>query len=280
MKKIKTILKLLRVKEWRAFILILLFGFLASQAFDSHWLKIILFFIMSFLFLAYGYLINDCFDTQEDSFDKNKINLILLGKASFLKGFLFSLLSALLGLIIAIFFDFKTFLFSLLGVVCVFLYSVPPFRLKSRPFLDFLSHGFFGGTFFFLLPFFAFQKTITFPYFLLSLLIFYFSMILEIRNHLEDYEFDKKANLKTTVCFLGKEKSEAIVYLLIIVFPFLFFPFFFLEKTIFLLFFFSLILFLFFFNQRQNYKIFDLYAIFLFLGAFYDIIFYYEQSLF
>lgn len=269
MRKIKTILKLLRVKEWRAFILILLFGLLVSHAYYSHWLKITLFFLMSFFFLAYGYLINDSFDTNEDAFDKQKINLILLGKASFVKTFLISLFFAFLGLTIALFFGFKTFLFSLLGVICVFLYSVPPFRFKSRPFLDLFSHGFFGGMFFFLLPFFAFQKAISSSCFFLSLLIFYFSIILEIRNHLEDYEFDKKANVKTTVCFLGKTLSEKMVYILIVIFPLLFLPFFFLDKITLTLFLFSFPIFLFLFNKRENYRIFDIYAICLFLGSFF-----------
>jgi menaquinone-dependent protoporphyrinogen IX oxidase len=50
----KNILKFLRVKEWRPFFLILFFGLLSSRAFLFPAEKILLLFLMTFSFLAFG----------------------------------------------------------------------------------------------------------------------------------------------------------------------------------------------------------------------------------
>jgi len=264
--KIKKFLSLVRIKEWRAFFLVFLFGFFLAKGYLFDFGKNILLFLTFFCFLTFGYLINDCFDTKEDSFDQKKINILLKSSLSFKKTFFLSLAFALLGLILVSVSGKNTFFFSLLGVLSVFLYSVPPFRLKGRPFLDLISHGFFAGLFFFLLPFFFFNQKIEDKILWLSFLIFYIFVLLEMRNHLEDYEFDKKAGLKTTVCFLGKENSEKILYFLILIFPLLSFPFF-IKKSIFSSFYiFSSLLFLWFFSQnKKNYRIFDIYIIFIFI---------------
>ena len=264
--KIKKFLLMVRIKEWRAFFLIFLFGFFISKGYSFGFIQNIFLFFSFFCFLTFGYLLNDCFDTKEDSFDRTKINILLKSNLSFKKTFFLSLAFVSLGLIFVSIGGKNVFFLSLLAVISVFLYSVPPFRFKAKPFLDLLSHGFFAGVFFFLLPFFFFNQKIDNKIFWLSFLIFYIFVLLEIRNHLEDYEFDKKAGLKTTVCFLGKEKSEKMISFLILIFPLLLFPLF-LKKSILSSFYvLSSLLFLWLFSQNtKNYRLFDLYVAFVFI---------------
>ncbi|MGB9598498.1 MAG: UbiA family prenyltransferase, partial [Minisyncoccales bacterium] len=115
---------------------------------------------------------------------------------------------------------------------------------------------------FFILPFFFFRQPIDHKALWLSFLIFYIFVLLEIRNHLEDYEFDKKAGLKTTVCFLGKERSKGLVFFLIILFPLFLFPLFFEKKNFFIFYLLSSLVFLFFFWKKENYRIFDFFVLF------------------
>ncbi|MGB9598582.1 MAG: UbiA family prenyltransferase, partial [Minisyncoccales bacterium] len=148
--KLKKFFQLIRIKEWRAFFLIFLFGFFLSKAYLFSPEKILFLFLSFFCFLTFGYLLNDCFDTKEDFFQK-KVNIILTSGFSFKKTFFLALFFAALGLFFISWGNKNAFLFSLLGILSVFLYSSPPFRFKGKPFIDLFTHGFFAGVFFFLL---------------------------------------------------------------------------------------------------------------------------------
>jgi len=255
-------LQLLRIEEWRAFLLISLFGFLMAKGYLFPLEKIFLLYLTFFLFLGFGFLLNDCFDLKEDKFHLSKINLILEKKISRKKAMAICFFLCFFGLFLSLIFNKNFFLFSLFGVLTVIFYSVPPMRLKGKPFLDLISHGFYGGVFFFLAPFLALSQKIGNLEGILSVVIFYFSVLLELRNHVEDYFFDKQAGLKTTACFLGKENSEKILNFLTSLYPiFLLFPFLVIKKFIFLFLILSF-LFLLFFLKFKNYKILDFYNIF------------------
>ena len=165
-------------------------------------------------------------------------------------------------------FGLKIFLFCLAGTLIVFSYSAPPFRIKSRPWLDLISHGLFAGVFFVVLPFLVFNVQMTLFHYLITFSIFYLSVTLELRNHLEDYETDKNAGLRTTVCVLGYERSDSLLKYLAILYPLILLPIFLLisQKYLFLFLIFTLIfLFLLLFKKNskivRNYKAMDIYTI-------------------
>lgn len=268
---LKAYFNLLRVKEWRGFFLIALFGFFVAKGFLFPLKEIILFFAMILLLLAFGFSINDCFDTKEDKYKEEIKNPIVRKEMSFKESFLLALLSGVLGLTLSVILGFKVFLLCLAAVLTCFFYSAPPFRLKSRPVVDLISHGLFAGAFIFLLPLVAFQEKLSLIYYLMAFSVFYLSVTLELRNHLEDYKTDKEAGLKTTVCVLGYEKSERLLRYLAIFYPLILTPLFFLflNQYFFLFFIFSLIfLFLFLLSKNyqliKNYRLMDAYTIFSF----------------
>ncbi len=278
----KSYFKLLRIKDWRAYFLIALLGFLVSKGYLSSLREIITFWTVILFFLAFGFSINDCFDTKEDALDSEKRKLVISREISFQKGLFFSIVLVILGLFLTIRFGLIPFLLALGNVLLALFYSAPPLRFKSRPFLDLFSHGLFAGALIFLFPVLIFNKNLELFHYLIAFSIFWVSVSMELRNHLEDYEFDKKAGLKTTVCFLGLEKAEKLLRSMTSFFPLIFSPIFFLFSSKYLILFLILTLiflpvFLFSpldnkqlmrakekFKKLKNYRIIDAYTIFSF----------------
>lgn len=263
---LKNYLVLSRIKNWRGYFLITSFGFVAAEGFLFPFKDIVIFYLIVLLFLGFGFATNDCFDTKEDRLDKERKNPVALKKISFRRGLIFSVFLALLGLGLSTLFGLRVFLFLFFGIMLVFFYSSPPLRLKSRPLFDLLSHGLFGGVLLFFAPLLIFNKELTLLHYWIAFSFFWFSIMLELRNHIEDYEVDKTAGLNTTVGALGLESSENILEYLAVFYPLTLFPiFFFGYQQHFLLFsIFTLIFLLFLFKKEyeivKNYKIMDIYA--------------------
>lgn len=266
---LKPYLKLLRVKDWRAYFLIAFFGFLISKGFLFPLRDIILFYAIVLLFLAFGFSVNDCFDTKEDKYRQDRVNPVVAKEISFKGSLVLSVLPGVFGLTLSNIFGLKIFLFSLVGALLGFFYSAPPLRMKSKPWLDLISHGLFAGAFLIILPFLIFQSKLTTFHYLITFSVFYLSIILELRNHLEDYEVDKRAGLRTTVCVFGYQNSEKLLKYLVIFYPFgLFLTFLAIPWQYLVLFLISTFLFLLFFNRHyksiKNYQLMDFYTIFSF----------------
>ena len=268
---LKSFFKFLRIRDATGYFLIAALGFILAKGFLFPAKDIFLFWLISFLLLGFGFSINNCFDQKEDKLDKTKKNPIVLKEISFKKGFIFSISIAIIGLYLSSLFGLKIFLFCLISTLIVFFYSSPPLRMKSRPLFDLLSHGLFAGPLIFLFPLLVFKVKLTLFHWLISLSLFYFSVILELRNFLEEYETDKRAGVKNTVCILGYEKSEKLLRYLAIFYPLTIFPIFllFLPQYLYLFFIFSSVLILSFFFLKnswlvKNYRIIDIYVFFSF----------------
>ncbi len=92
--------------------------------------------------------------------------------------------------------------------------------------------------------------------------VFYFSVILELRNHIEDYESDKKTGLRTTACALGINTSKKIAYYLSLLFPLSVLPVFWAinRSELFLLFLTASAVFCLAFRITTHYRILDIYS--------------------
>lgn len=263
-KDLKSYLKIFRVAEWRAYFLMAFFGFLISRGFTSPPLNIVIFFVVVVSFLAFGFAVNNRFDVKEDKNQTDRVRV----------GLFFSMLPGIFGLVLSTVFGWRVFLFCLIGLLAAFFYSAPPLRFKERPVWDLLSHGFFAGVFWFILPLLIFKVEWTPFHYFLSFSLFYLSLTLELRNHLEDFELDRGAGLKTSVCVFGKDFSDVFLKILTFLFPLTIFPIFLLDFPKYLLvFLISTLVFVFSFQfllaskSSRNYKIYramDAYANFSF----------------
>lgn len=257
MKKIlSSILKYYRTKDWRGYFGMGVFGFFLAKGFLFPLFDILLFFLIGILLLAFGFSVNNFFDVKEDR-EKGEIKKVLIQNK---KNFFLSISPGLLSLFFSTYFGLKIFLFVLAAGLIGFFYSAPPLRMKSRPFLDLISHGLFAGALIFLFPLLIFSPKLTLFHYLIAFSIFYLSAMLETRNHLEDYQSDFRAGLKTTVCFLGYENSKNFLKYLAFFYPLALFPSFLFLNFQFLFFFLILSgFFLFLFLLKKNYPIMDTY---------------------
>ena len=109
--------------------------------------------------------------------------------------------------------NFQIFIFGLIITLIGYLYSAKPFRFKSRPLIDIISHGFFLAEaeilIFALLPGSQFDvKTL-----LIAIGVYLFSMGGDLYNELRDWIVDREVGLKNTASILGYNVTRILSYL-------------------------------------------------------------------
>lgn len=221
--KIKMYLSNFRVVHWRAYMGLSFLPFLDGISENLTNIALARAFLINLTtiscFLAFTFGLNNCFDIETDmaegDLDKNPI---AVGKISFKSALMASLAVGFLGVTILIFYvPIYTVIFIYL--LLLFLggfYSAPPLRFKSKPFLDIISHGLFFGSLLYIYGYLIRGVNVwTIVKSPLVLLIFTYSVILNMRNHWEDYNFDLEANINTTATYLGYERTKkAIIFLI------------------------------------------------------------------
>ena len=258
----KAYLKMLRVRNWLGYFLIATLGYILFTKLAAGISETIIFYVLIFLYLGFSFSINNCFDVKEDLLKEKKSNPIVTQEIEQKEGIIFSSLLALLSISLSYLCGLNIFIFYSVLIFLSFSYSSPPLRLKSKPFLDLISHGLFFGSLLFLFPSIVFSKNIEILHILIAISIFYFSIILELRNHIEDYKSDKKAGLRTAVCVLGLNTSKKITYFLSLLFPLLLLLIFHIINKDFILLLFLIITVIFYFEfyNKKSYRILDIYS--------------------
>lgn len=227
---LRAVIKNTRILDGKSFVGIGLLGMLVSFKNNPDVFGALLFVVSIVLYVAYAFAINNCFDVDTDSLNPQKKhkNPIASGELSFEAGFFTSLAMILFGGMLAYFMSRPAFIIYAIMAVLATLYSAPP-RLKSIPIADIFSHGLFFGA----LPFIYgayFDGILSKAEMLVSVSLFMYSLAMELRNHLEDFESDQRAKLKTTPILLGKNNSEKLVNIfsvtsLVILLNSLYYPF-------------------------------------------------------
>lgn len=202
-----------RILDWKAYLFVSIVGSFATFELSKfNPLRYMLFIALICSYLAFSFSINNVFDKHVDSLDETSLskNPVASGKITEIEALGLSFLMPVVSLpASAIVFGTKYLLLYAFAYVLSAMYSAPPFRLKGRPVVDLVAHGAFFGVLPFLLGALVFNNLNALGL-SLSLSFFLYSIFLELRNHIEDYDFDLLANIKTTAVFIGKEKSEKI----------------------------------------------------------------------
>lgn len=172
------ILKYYRVSDWYYYLGFIILGFTLNSLLNIDIIKHLL--LGSFL-LAYAYSLNDFSDKNEKK-----------------KFFIFPLI---LSILLLPFFNNFQILTSLIFLMIVTLYSVYPFRWKSKPFISSFCNG-FGFTIIFLLGYF-YISTLNLNGILLASLFFCFNMVAQFMHEIIHLDKDKKRNIITTAVFLN-----------------------------------------------------------------------------
>jgi len=198
---LKGLIKNLRVKHWPAYFGMGLLGFFSLQNLPK-------FLVPLSTYLGFSFAVNNVCDVEND--EGSKKNPIITGELSMKVAILECIFLFLLGMLSCYFWFPKAFPVYSLLMFLSFVYSARPIRLKTRPILDLLSHAFFFGALIVLFGNLCADREPNF-YFLLAVATC--SMAFELRNHLEDYEEDERAGVRTSTVFLGKENSKKLLYI-------------------------------------------------------------------
>jgi len=172
-----------RVFDWKAYFGIAFLGFVRGvEASFSEWLayKMLQFTITIVFYLAFTFSINNCFDIK---FKCDGCCFLIYSTLVLLSG----------------------------------AYSAPPLRLKSIPLADLFSHSLFFGALLYFYGFLSAGGSINLQAASLATSISIYSIILELRNHLEDYKADFNSGAKTAVCWMGYDKSMLLLKTLIVI---------------------------------------------------------------
>ncbi len=209
-----------RVGDWVGYLSISVLGYCLGASAVPDWTNYLGFLqlvVSSSLFLAFAFLMNNCYDVRADvnQFEKLAKNPIASGRMSQEEGIVLSVGLAAVGLLVSLSsMDLLSKLVYVSLIIWGGTYSAPPVRLKGMPVVDVISHGLALGSGLFLYGFLvASGGSMTIQAGLVAASLFLYSMIFELRNHLSDLEADLISGTKTTVCWLGRRRSEQILSL-------------------------------------------------------------------
>ena len=238
---LKEYFRVARVESWFGWIFSFVFGsiFLGLSALGR--VSIILF---AFSFATASiFILNQYFDRKEDRKNTIKSNLpVASGKMAPRTALILSLSLIILCLFLVSLVDTSLLSLFLIYLALWTAYSVPPFRLKSVPVMDFIISGIGAG----LLPFLigvgtSYHSNISISLILISAIPL---MLAHSSGHilqaLGDYEADRKAGIQTFVVKYGRKEAIIIMGFLSLItglLPFIYVAFDLWSSSYFLLFF-------------------------------------------
>jgi len=172
--------------------------------------------IVNFVLLLIAFAINDIADAEDDALDPDKVNRNPISAKIISKeqGYVFLLILIILSLgLLILLSEYMVLIMGILILIVGLMYSLGPIRLKARPFLDLISHGFFlaGGQviFFGLLP----QSKLDSFTFLAAIGIFLFSVGGDLFNEVRDWKVDRQVGINNTASIIGYNTSNILVNL-------------------------------------------------------------------
>lgn len=214
--KFNCILKLFRPHEWRVYIFFTLIGFLYSapetKVTPINLARLI---ISTTCYLSLSYWINNAYDIESDILNPQlKGYNIFIEKTMDRKAVWIIAISLFtMGLYTASHSLTSQINYLTMSILSI-LYSTPPIRLKEKPPLDLISHAFFFGNQLFLHGYLMSHTEININIIQIIILISIYSITLQLRNHIEDYNADLKAGYKTTATRMGIKKSFFLMNIL------------------------------------------------------------------
>jgi 4-hydroxybenzoate polyprenyltransferase len=203
-KHVNGLIRLTRYKEYPFFVIVTSLLGAASAHGVLGW-KLVGVLVANLLAVAFAFMINDVEDAPDDSLDpaKAKRNPVSAADLSARAGRLASFAVALAAGLVYVFLGVWPLITGLSCLVIAYLYSWRRVRLKSRPFVDLVSHGLMLAGLQFLSSFFTF-KPIPFSRWIYPFMfVVGISLYGELINELRDLEGDRKAGISHTANLIG-----------------------------------------------------------------------------
>lgn len=213
-------IRLLRPIAWICFLLPFSMGYGLGINVTIDPYQIILAFLAFFCWMGFSFIVNAIGDIDVDKFhngrakDMDLANQPLVTKEITKKEALFiSVIFFIFSLIFSWFVHLYFFILIFIVDIIGYIYSMEPFRFKTKPIADILCNA-FAAVFIFIAGLSIGGDNMNI---MMILGIFIMIVIFYIPTVVTDYEFDKKAGLKTSAIFFGPKKILRAMYPLTVI---------------------------------------------------------------
>jgi 4-hydroxybenzoate polyprenyltransferase len=210
-------ISLIRPIAWIVFLYPVMVGFYLGASKDTVPSSVIFGFGALFFVLCFGFSVNALSDVDVDIYHDGRskdMNLsrqpLVTGEISIPQAKLLCLLFLVGSLLCALLVGFYFMLTIIILDVIGYVYSLEPFRMKKRPIGDIICNA-LSGVFFFLAGI-TIGKAYVNP--LLLITVFLMASNFYITTVMTDYEFDKKAGIRTSAVVYGGKRLIIGMYLL------------------------------------------------------------------
>ncbi len=208
-----------RIKDWGGYVGMSVLGYLLGlHGVGIDCVGFLVYMAAVALYLGFSFSVNNCFDYESDRLGgKASKNPIALNQMSVRSGILFSAVMAVSGFALTgIWFGIDPAVLYGAMLLLSGAYSTPPFRFKSVPVVDMLSHGLFFGALIVMFGVSVAGGSNPLTLFILAD-VFVVSLSLELLNQIGDVVEDAESGVKTTVVMIGASSANRLLYALLIV---------------------------------------------------------------
>lgn len=210
----------IRIKDVMAWSAISFGGFIlgiSSLDLSSYIIPLLVFLVSTFFVMSFTFTINNYYDADSDKKNprRRNINAVASGKISKQTATSINIIFAIIPMIVSLLYKFEVFLFCVVLLIWMWIYSSPPLRLKGRPGIDVIWH------------FFAFVLIVVWGSliagsiglinWLVAISIGVWSSVGQVGNHIRDYSFDKDSRTKTFVVWIGINKAKITIEILTLI---------------------------------------------------------------
>ena len=207
--------RLLRPVAWITFLLPFSIGFGLGSTSDIILLQVLNSFIAFSSWMSFSFILNALADKNVDKLHDGRskdMNLayqsIVTGEISEKNAILFSIIFLIISIVSAFFVNTLFFFLILIVDVVGYIYSMPPMRFKAKPIGDILCNSAAGGLIF--IAGLSIGGENMHPLIIIG--SFLMTSIFYIPTIVTDYEFDKKANLRTSAIYFTPKKLLWFMY--------------------------------------------------------------------
>ena len=189
---------------------------LGMSSFDlsSYIIPLLVFLVSTFFIMSFTFAINNYYDADSDRENprRRNINAIASGKISKQTATSINIIFVIIPVIVSLLYKFEVFLFCIVFLTWMWIYSSPPLRLKSRPGIDVIWHFF---AFFFIVIWGSFiAGSVGLINWLVAISIGVWSSVGQVGNHISDYSFDKDSGTNTFAVWIGIDKAKITIEIL------------------------------------------------------------------
>jgi len=222
-------IRLVRPVAWIVFLLPFSVGFGIGATKNTNPFHIIFSLIAFVSWMSFSFILNSLSDKDVDKFHDGRAKDMDLSNQPFVTGEISektALFIALILVIISLFFawlvNYLFFTLFIIANIIGYIYSMPPTRFKTKPITDILCNALAAGVA--LIAGLSIGGTnMNLPFIIGCFIV---ASVVYIPTVVTDYDFDKKAGLKTSAVFFGPKKVLMALYpltfVILVIFTFVF----------------------------------------------------------